>query len=258
MISEAIGTLVHMGGNRSSRDWGSRPRKPRPTSPALTCTAGRTPRSLVAWIKIESLRKRSNEHSVGHHAGHHPDCCNLRGIDLQRTGPRSNVAKGCRSNIDVLLKQRADERPSSSRSAGNTPASNSRRYACHRCPCPGCSSARERHDLPHSARRKIRCARPQPPGSPWLRLTPSLYQRAPHMQLQTRIAALRERDRIAGSGTNESAKLQNIRIEQFPDLIVARLFRFGSTIARVRNERETRRGHQGLVWRLNDAGVAAA
>lgn len=140
---------------------------------------------------------------------------------------KHNVAKAW-SNIDVLLKQRHDELPKLievCRQYARFEQSTLTRVIDARAQV---ASARERHDLPALGEAEDSLRAGLSHLFALAEAYPELRTNEHFMQLQTRIAALENAIADRREWYNESANLQNIRIEQFPDLVVARLFRFGS------------------------------
>lgn len=139
---------------------------------------------------------------------------------------KHNVAKAW-ANIDVLLKQRHDELPKLievCRQYARFEQSTLTRVIEARAQV---ASAREKHDLSALgvAEGSLRAGLGQ--LFALAEAYPELRTNEHFMQLQTRIAALENAIADRREWYNESANLQNIRIEQFPDLIIARLFQFG-------------------------------
>jgi len=140
---------------------------------------------------------------------------------------KHNVAKAW-SNIDVLLKQRHDELPKLievCRQYARFEQSTLVRVIDARAHV---AAAREQHDLPAlgAAESSLRAGLGQ--LFALAESYPELRADEHFMQLQTRITALENAIADRREWYNESANIQNIRIEQFPDLVIARLFQFSS------------------------------
>lgn len=138
---------------------------------------------------------------------------------------KHNIAKAW-ANIDVLLKQRHDELPKLvevCRQYKQFEQETLQRVTEARARV---SSAREHQDV---------AALGQAEGMLRMGLGqifavaeayPELRANEHFMQLQSRITALENAIADRREWYNESVNLHNVRIEQFPDLIVARLFQF--------------------------------
>ena len=138
---------------------------------------------------------------------------------------KHNVAKAW-ANIDILLKQRHDELPKLvevCRQYSQFEQSTLAKVIAARSQV---ASARERHDLPAlgSAEGALRAGL----GRLFAvaEAYPELRANEHFMQLQTRISALENAIADRREWYNESVNVHNVRVEQFPDLIVARTFRF--------------------------------
>jgi len=138
---------------------------------------------------------------------------------------KHNVARAW-ANIDVLLKQRHDELPKLvevCRQYSQFEQATLQRVTEARARV---AQARENHDVP---------ALGQAEGMLRLGLGqifavaeayPELKANEHFMQLQTRITALENGIADRREWYNESVNVHNVRIEQFPDLVIARLFQF--------------------------------
>lgn len=138
---------------------------------------------------------------------------------------KHNVARAW-ANIDVLLKQRHDELPKLvevCRQYSQFEQGTLARVVEARARV---ATARERHDLPAlgEAEGALRIGLGQLFAV--AEAYPELRANEHFMQLQTRITALENAIADRREGYNESVNVFNVRIEQFPDLIIARLFQF--------------------------------
>ncbi|MBL8447823.1 MAG: LemA family protein [Zoogloeaceae bacterium] len=138
---------------------------------------------------------------------------------------KHNVARAW-ANIDVLLKQRHDELPKLvqvCRQYSQFEQATLARVVDARAQV---SSARERHDLPALgvAEGALRSGLGQLFAV--AEAHPDLRANEHFMQLQSRITALENAIADRREGYNEAVNIFNVRIEQFPDLVVARLFQF--------------------------------
>lgn len=138
---------------------------------------------------------------------------------------KHNVARAW-ANIDVLLKQRHDELPKLvevCRQYRQFEQDTLARVVDARARV---ASARERHDL--SALGEAEGALRMGLGQIFAvaEAYPELRANEHFMQLQTRITALENAIADRREGYNESVNVFNVRIEQFPDLFIARLFQF--------------------------------
>lgn len=138
---------------------------------------------------------------------------------------KHNVAKAW-ANIDVLLKQRHDELPKlvevcrqykQFEEATLTRVTEARARV---------AQAREAHDVPAlgAAEGLLRAGLGQIFAV--AEAYPELKANEHFMQLQTRITALENGIADRREWYNEAVNVHNVRIEQFPDLIVARMFGF--------------------------------
>lgn len=140
---------------------------------------------------------------------------------------KHNVAKAW-SNIDVLLKQRHDELPKLVEVCRHYAQFEKGTLARVIDARAQVASARERHDLPAlgAAEGMLRAGLGQIFAV--AEAYPELRANEHFMQLQTRITALENAIADRREWYNESVNLHNVRIEQFPDLLLARLFQFTS------------------------------
>ena len=132
------------------------------------------------------------------------------------------------ANIDVLLKQRHDELPKLvevCRQYKQFEETTLTRVIEARARV---SSARADHDVPAlgAAEGMLRMGLGQIFAV--AEAYPELKANEHFMQLQTRITALENSIADRREWYNESVNVHNVRIEQFPDLIVARLFQFSA------------------------------
>ncbi len=138
---------------------------------------------------------------------------------------KHNIAKGW-ANIDVLLKQRHDELPKLvevCRQYKQFEESTLTRVIQARARV---SDARAQHDVPAlgAAEGMLRMGLGQLFAV--AEAYPELKANEHFMQLQTRITALENSIADRREWYNESVNVHNVRIEQFPDLIIARMFQF--------------------------------
>ena len=138
---------------------------------------------------------------------------------------KHNVARAW-ANIDVLLKQRHDELPKLvevCRQYRQFEQDTLARVVDARARV---ASARERRDLPAlgAAEGALRSGLGQIFAV--AEAYPELRANEHFMQLQTRITALENAIADRREGYNESVNVFNVRLEQFPDLFIARLFQF--------------------------------
>lgn len=138
---------------------------------------------------------------------------------------KHNIAKAW-ANIDVLLKQRHDELPKLvevCRQYKQFEESTLTRVIEARARV---SDARTQHDVPAlgAAEGMLRMGLGQLFAV--AEAYPELKANEHFMQLQTRITALENSIADRREWYNESVNVHNVRIEQFPDLIVARMFQF--------------------------------
>ena len=132
------------------------------------------------------------------------------------------------ANIDVLLKQRHDELPKLvevCRQYKQFEETTLTRVIEARARV---SSARADHDVPAlgAAEGMLRMGLGQLFAV--AEAYPELKANEHFMQLQTRITSLENTIADRREWYNESVNVHNVRIEQFPDLIVARLFQFSA------------------------------
>ena len=130
------------------------------------------------------------------------------------------------ANIDVLLKQRHDELPKLvevCRQYQQFEQSTLERVIAARA---GVSSARESHDI--AALGEAEGALRAGLGRLFAvaEAYPELRTSEHFMQLQTRITGLENAIADRRELYNEAVNLNNVRVEQFPDTVVARLFNF--------------------------------
>ena len=138
---------------------------------------------------------------------------------------KHNIAKAW-ANIDVLLKQRHDELPKlvevcrqykqfEQETLARVPEARAR-----------VAKARAAHDVPAlgAAESMLRAGLGQIFAV--AEAYPELKANEHFMQLQTRITALENSIADRREWYNESVNLHNVRIEQFPDLIIARMFSY--------------------------------
>jgi LemA protein len=130
------------------------------------------------------------------------------------------------ANIDVLLKQRHDELPKLvevCRQYKQFEESTLTRVTEARARV---ATAREQHDVPAlgAAEGMLRAGLGQIFAV--AEAYPELKANEHFMQLQTRITALENGIADRRELYNEAVNVNNVRVEQFPDLIVARLFQF--------------------------------
>ena len=138
---------------------------------------------------------------------------------------KHNIAKAW-ANIDVLLKQRHDELPKLVEVCRQykqfEPATLARVTEAR----ARVAKAREAHDVPAlgAAENLLRAGLGQIFAV--AEAYPELKANEHFMQLQTRITALENSIADRREWYNESVNLHNVRIEQFPDLIIARMFSY--------------------------------
>jgi len=138
---------------------------------------------------------------------------------------KHNVAKAW-ANIDVLLKQRHDELPKLVEVCRQYKQFEQETLARVTEARARVSSAREKHDVPAlgAAEGMLRMGLGQIFAV--AEAYPELKANEHFMQLQSRITALENAIADRREWYNESVNVHNVRIEQFPDLLVARLFQF--------------------------------
>lgn len=138
---------------------------------------------------------------------------------------KHNIAKAW-ANIDVLLKQRHDELPKLVEVCRQYKQFEQETLARVTEARARVAKAREAHDVPAlgAAENLLRAGLGQIFAV--AEAYPELKANEHFMQLQTRITALENGIADRREWYNEAVNVHNIRIEQFPDLIVARLFSF--------------------------------
>lgn len=138
---------------------------------------------------------------------------------------KHNIAKAW-ANIDVLLKQRHDELPKLvevCRQYKQFEQATLQRVTEARARV---ASAREQQDVGALGRAEAMLRTGLGQIFAVAEAYPELRANEHFMQLQTRITALENSIADRREWYNESVNLYNVRIEQFPDLFVARLFHF--------------------------------
>ncbi|QDF98587.1 LemA family protein [Azoarcus sp. DD4] len=138
---------------------------------------------------------------------------------------KHNIAKAW-ANIDVLLKQRHDELPKLVEVCRQYKQFEQETLARVTEARARVASAREQHDVAAlgAAEGMLRSGLGQIFAV--AEAYPELRANEHFMQLQTRITALENAIADRREWYNEAVNLHNIRIDQFPDLLVARLFQF--------------------------------
>jgi LemA protein len=138
---------------------------------------------------------------------------------------KHNIAKAW-ANIDVLLKQRHDELPKLVEVCRQYKQFEQETLARVTEARARVAKAREAHDVPAlgAAENLLRAGLGQIFAV--AEAYPELKANEHFMQLQTRITALENSIADRREWYNESVNLHNVRIEQFPDLIVARMFSY--------------------------------
>ena len=138
---------------------------------------------------------------------------------------KHNIAKAW-ANIDVLLKQRHDELPKLVEVCRQYKQFEQETLARVTEARARVAKAREAHDVPAlgAAENLLRAGLGQIFAV--AEAYPELKANEHFMQLQTRITALENGIADRREWYNEAVNVHNVRIEQFPDLIVARLFSF--------------------------------
>ena len=138
---------------------------------------------------------------------------------------KHNIAKAW-ANIDVLLKQRHDELPKLVEVCRQYKQFEQETLARVTEARARVAKAREAHDVPAlgAAENLLRAGLGQIFAV--AEAYPELKANEHFMQLQTRITALENSIADRREWYNESVNLHNVRIEQFPDLIIARMFRY--------------------------------
>lgn len=140
-------------------------------------------------------------------------------------GLKHTVAKAW-SNIDVLLKQRHDELPKLVEVCRQYKAFEQETLVRVTEARARVSQAREAHDLPRLGRAEDALRAGLGQIFAVVEAYPELKANENFMQLQTRITALENAIADRREWYNEAVNVLNIRVEQFPDLIIARLFGF--------------------------------
>ncbi len=138
---------------------------------------------------------------------------------------KHNIAKAW-ANIDVLLKQRHDELPKLVEVCRQYKQFEQETLARVTEARARVAKAREAHDVPAlgAAENLLRAGLGQIFAV--AEAYPELKANEHFMQLQTRITALENAIADRREWYNESVNLHNVRIEQFPDLIIARMFSY--------------------------------
>ena len=138
---------------------------------------------------------------------------------------KHNIAKAW-ANIDVLLKQRHDELPKLVEVCKHYKQFEQETLARVTEARARVAKAREAHDVPAlgTAENLLRAGLGQIFAV--AEAYPELKANEHFMQLQSRITALENSIADRREWYNESVNLHNVRIEQFPDLIVARMFSY--------------------------------
>lgn len=138
---------------------------------------------------------------------------------------KHNIAKAW-ANIDVLLKQRHDELPKLVEVCRQYKHFEQETLARVTEARARVARAREAHDVPAlgAAENLLRAGLGQIFAV--AEAYPELKANEHFMQLQTRITALENGIADRREWYNESVNVHNVRIEQFPDLIIARLFNY--------------------------------
>lgn len=138
---------------------------------------------------------------------------------------KHNIAKAW-ANIDVLLKQRHDELPKLVEVCRQYKQFEQETLARVTEARARVARAREAHDVPAlgAAENLLRAGLGQIFAV--AEAYPELKANEHFMQLQTRITALENGIADRREWYNESVNVHNVRIERFPDLIIARLFNY--------------------------------
>ena len=138
---------------------------------------------------------------------------------------KHNIAKAW-ANIDVLLKQRHDELPKLVEVCRQYKQFEQETLARVTEARARVAKAREAHDVPAlgAAENLLRAGLGQIFAV--AEAYPELKANEHFMQLQTRITALENSIADRREWYNESVNLHNVRFEQFPDLIIARMFSY--------------------------------
>lgn len=153
-------------------------------------------------------------------------------------GLKHTVAKAW-SNIDVLLKQRHDELPKLVEVCRHYKAFEQDTLVRVTEARAQVSQAREAHDLITLGRAEGTLRAGLGQIFAVAEAYPELRANEHFMQLQSRITALENAIADRREWYNEAVNVLNIRIEQFPDLLIARLFGFsrGTLLVFARSER---------------------
>lgn len=140
---------------------------------------------------------------------------------------RHNVSRGW-ANIDVLLKQRHDELPKLVETCRQYRQFETETLARVTEARARVASAREQHDVQAlgSAESMLRSGLGRLFAV--VEAYPELKANEHFMQLQSRITALENSIADRREWYNEAVNVHNVRIDQFPDLIVARLLQFST------------------------------
>lgn len=138
---------------------------------------------------------------------------------------KHNVARAW-ANIDVLLKQRHDELPKLVEVCRQYKQFEQATLARVTEARASVAAARERHDVPAlgAAESLLRAGLSRIFAV--AEAYPELKANEHFMQLQSRITALENGVADRRELYNESVNVHNVRVEQFPDLLVARMFGF--------------------------------
>ena len=138
---------------------------------------------------------------------------------------KHNIAKAW-ANIDVLLKQRHDELPKLVEVCRQYKQFEQETLARVTEARARVAKAREAHDVPAlgAAENLLRAGLGQIFAV--AEAYPELKANEHFMQLQTRITALENSIADRREWYNEAVNVHNVRIEQFPDLIIARMFSY--------------------------------
>lgn len=138
---------------------------------------------------------------------------------------KHNIARAW-ANIDVLLKQRHDELPKLVEVCRQYKQFEENTLSRVTEARARVASARERHDVPAlgAAEGILRAGLGQIFAV--AEAYPELKANEHFMQLQSRITALENGIADRRELYNDAVNVNNVRVEQFPDLIIARLFQF--------------------------------
>ncbi len=139
---------------------------------------------------------------------------------------KHNVAKAW-SNIDVLLKQRHDELPKLVETCKRYMAYEQEALEKVMRARGAVASAREQHDVPALGQAETQLRLGLGNLFAVAEAYPDLKANESFQHLEGRITGLENGIADRRELYNEGVNLNNVRIEQFPDLIVARLFKFG-------------------------------